>query len=90
MTNFLVSGQRKNPSTKTIVSVSSATKMNCSKTNLHNNNFPPCSDANVMADSGIDDIKDVEILVAKGNLPLQRLLVQIPEADKGTLYIYSL
>ena len=38
-----------------------------------------------MADSGIDDIKDIEILVTKGNLPLQRLLVQIPEADKGTL-----
>ena len=84
ITNFW---REKSPSTKIIVSVSSATKVNCSKTDFHNENFPPCSDADVVTDSGINDVKDVEILATKGNLPLQRLLIQIPEADKGSLMV---
>ena len=32
-----------------------------------------------MADSGVDDIKDTEVLATKRNLPLQRLLIQIPD-----------
>ena len=84
ITNFW---REKSPSTRIIVSVSSATKVNCSKTDFHNENFPPCSDAYVVTDSGINDIKDVEILATKGNLLLQGLLVQIPEADNGSLVV---
>ena len=43
---------------------------------------PPCRDADVVANSCIDDVKNAKVFTTDGNLLLQCLLIQIPDRNK--------